>query len=293
MIPSIFAGYVPANSEIWVIRDSFMTLAAQHIEFWKAQAQRDPHEALYMLHWYDVKAVISQSISSKAAEVITSSLVNMLNNRPKPPQVLVVLLGDIKFWCDENALKYSMDTILIGLIKEIRRILSLRQRDLPPKAVGPDPLIYVVKLHWKPDKAVDSVPMYPKRRRTFNRLLDTIMRPRGVKTISLNEITIKVDKNFFLNHGSLSELGHRQIWKSLSDAIKDYDNFGYQKLVDFEVKPQKGLIVSSNESDIGDTNLEEEYSTTWIPRAGKKTHEPKFFKKAKGRGKRSSQQYNN
>lgn len=279
---------MPANHEIWVLGDSFMNLAAQHLEFWKAQACRDPHEALYILQWYDVKAIIPQSMTSNAAEIITASLVNMLNNRPKLPNTLIVLLGDIKFWCDENALKYAMDTILIGLLKEIKRVIALRQRDLPKKAVGPEPVIYFVKLHWKPESAVDSVAKYPKKRRTFNRLLDSIMRPRGTKTISLNEITTKVDKNFFLNHGSLSESGLKQIWKSLSDAIMDYDNFGYQKLIDFEVKPQHLNInnQSSNDSDIGDTNMDEEQTFTQGTTNFRKQKGPKSYKnKGKGRGK--------
>lgn len=228
-----------------------MTLAAQHLEFWKSAARKNPHDALYMLHWYDVKAVVPQSTSSNAAEVITSSLVHMLNTRPKLPQIIIVVLGDIKFWCDEIALQFTMDFILNGLLKEIKRISELRQEDLPAKAVGQDPQLYMVKLHWKPDKALDSVPMYPKKRRTFNRLVDTTMRPRGVKTISLNEITTKVDDNFFLGHGSLSELGYKQVWKSLSEALRDFNTFGYQKPIDFVPKKDHRMLTvyTSNESD--------------------------------------------
>lgn len=234
-----------------------MTLAAQHLEFWKNSARKDPHEALYMLHWYDVKAVVPHSTSSNAAELITSSLVDILNTRPKLPQVLIIMLGDVKFWCDEEALDFTMDYILIGMLTEVKRILQTRQEDLPSKAVGYDPQIYIVKLHWKPDKAVDSVPMYPRKRRIFNRLVDTTMRPRGVKTISLNEITVKVDENFFLAHGSLSEMGYRQVWKSLSEALRDFDIRGYQKPVDFLPKDQPAEWTrevapsqyTSNESD--------------------------------------------
>lgn len=280
----LFPGFVPANREIWVLGDSFLTMAAQHLEYWKAAAQRDPHETTYMLKWYDVKTISSQSASSNAVEVITTLLVTMLNTQPKLPHTIVVLLGDTKFWCDDIALKYAMDTIMIGLLKEIKRIIQLRQRDLPPKAVSPDPLIYFVKLHWKPENAIDSVWMYPKKRRTFNRLLDSIMRPRGVKTISLNEITVKVDKGFFLNHRSLSERGFRQIWKSLSEAISDFDNFGHQNLVDFDVKSQNQVanVLSSNDSDIGDTNVEEDYhhyNGSWKRKNTK-------FHKTKGRGRR-------
>lgn len=239
-----------------------MTLAAQHLEYWKEKARKDPHEAIYMLHWYDVKAIIPQSTSSNAVEIMTSSLVTMLNTRPKLPQVLVIVFGDIKFWCDNDALKYTMDFILIGLLREVKRIIQDRQRDLPPKAVGEDPQIYMVKLHWKPEKSIDTVHMYPKKRRTFNRLVDTTMKPRGVKTISLNEITVKVDSNFFLGHGSLSETGYRQVWKSLSEAIQDYNTLGYQKQVDFapktDYKPVPALLpqYSSCDSDIDDNVFE-------------------------------------
>lgn len=296
--PKLFiVGYVPANNEVWVIGDSFLNLAAQHLEYWKALARRDPHEALYMLHWYNVKAVIPQSTTSNSAEIITASLVAMLNNRPKLPHTLVMLLGDTKFWCEDNALKYCMDTILIGLLKEIKRIIALRQSDLPPKAVAQDPLLYFIKLHWKPDNAVDSVPMYPKKRRTFNKLLDTIMRPRGVHTISLNEITVKIDKNFFLNHGSLSELGLRQIWKSLSNALSDYDTYGYQQLIDFELKTQNQKLAhhSSNDSDVGDTNQEEDYFN-FRPINSKRKKSTTFLKsknKGRGRAKNTNFSHNN
>lgn len=130
--------------------------------------------------------------------------------------------------------------------------------DLPSKAVGRDPQLFMVKLHWKPEKAMDSVPLYPKKRRTFNRLVDTTMRPRGVKTISLNEITVKVDSNFFLGHGGLSELGYRQVWKSLSEAICDYDTLGYQKQIDFVSKNTQINQYTSNDSDV-DFNQDTDY----------------------------------
>lgn len=259
-ILDLLSGFVPANQEVWVLGDGFLTMAAQHLEYWKEIAKRDPHEALYMLHWYDIKLIVPQAATSNSVELITGALVNMMNTRPKLPSILVIMLGDVKFWCENSALKFTMDLILKSLVKEIKRIVQLRQRDLPDKAVGPDPIIYFVKLHWKPDKAIDGVAGYPKKRRTFNKLLDSIMRPRGVKTIALNEITTKVDKDFFLNHGSLSQLGYRQVWKSLSEALDDFNNLGYQRQIDFvmNTKPNLKEVVSSNESDDDGPPMEDE-----------------------------------
>lgn len=275
---------MPANNEIWILGDSFMTMAAQHLEFWKAAMRKDPHEALYMLHWYDVKAVVPHSTSSNAVELITSSLVDILNTRPKLPQKLIVVLGDIKFWCDNDALDFTMDYILMGLLKEIKRIIQMRQEDLPAKAVGDDPQIYMVKLHWKPEKAIDTVPMYPKKRRTFNRLVDNTMHPRGVKTISLNEITVKVDDNFFLAHGSLSELGYRQVWKSLSEALCDFDTLGYQKPVDFV--PKAGLLREAAPPQYTSNDSDNEIETFNVNNRRTKMKKRRFNNKHHGQHKR-------
>lgn len=272
---------MPANREIWILGDSFLTLAAQHLEYWKEYARRNPHEALFMLHWFDVKVSLPQTPTNNAAHIITSALVNMLNTRPKLPHTMIVMLGGIKFWCDDHALKYSMDAILIGLLVEIKRIIQQRQEDLPVKALGPDPAIYFVKLHWRPEMGVDSIPMYPKKRRTFNRLLDTIMRPRNVRTISLNEITVKVNPEFFLAHGNLSEQGYRQLWKSLSEALEEFRTYGKQKPIDFVANKDKLRCLSSNDSDVGDTNVDDDHGNPKTYRFKKK----RFFKKAnRGRG---------
>lgn len=206
-----------------------MTFAAQHLDYWKDKARENPHEALYILHWYDVKAFPPQSISTNAIEVILSSLVGVLNNRPKLPAMIVVMLGDTSFWCNDQSLKFTMDSMLKVLLKEINRIVQLRRRDLPLKALGRETRLFFVKLNWKPEKAVDSVMFYPRKRRTFNKLLDAVVRPRGVNTILLHEINDKLDSELFLSHGELSQKGYRQIWASLSGAIQDFQKLGHQQ----------------------------------------------------------------
>lgn len=206
-----------------------MTFLAQHLNYWKDLARMNPHEALYILHWYDVKAFPSQSTTTTALEVILDSLIGALNNRPKLPDTLIVMFGDAEFWCDNQALKFTMDALIKVLLREIKRIIKVRQGDLPTKATSPEPAIYFVKLNWKPDKAVDSVPYHPKKRRTFNKLLDIVVRPRGVRTILLHEINEKLDSDLFLAHGELSQKGYRQVWSSLSGVIQEYHNLGYQQ----------------------------------------------------------------
>lgn len=213
-----------------------MVLLAQHLEYWKEQARRNPHEAIYILHWYDVKAFAPQSMSTNAIEIIISTLISALNNRPKLPNKIIIMLGDTKFWCEANALRFTMDVLLKVFLQELKRIISTRQQDLPPKAVGEDPELFVVKLNWKPEYALDSVSSYPKKRRTFNKLLDTVFRPRGVKTIMLHEVNATLDPDLFLTHGELSEKGYRQVWKSLSVAIQDFNAKGHQKKKVFSVK---------------------------------------------------------
>lgn len=228
---------MPANKEIWVIGDGYMTFASQHIEYWKEKARQDPHEALYILHWFDVKVFPPQLTTTNSVEVILNTLTGALNNRPKPPDILVVMLGDTKFWCDANALTYTMDSIIKIMLKEIRRILQVRQKDLPVKAQKEEPRLFFVKLNWKPEKSIDSVPGYPKKRRTFNKLLDTVVRPRGANTILLHEINDKLDPNLFLAHGDLSPKGYRQVWSSLSKAIQDFLSLGHRKKKVYTSKP--------------------------------------------------------
>lgn len=212
-----------------------MSFVAQHLEYWKSRARRDPQDALYILHWYDVKAFPPHSTTNNALEVILSSLIGALNNRPKLPHKLIVMLGDTKFWCDEQALLFTMDTFITVLLQELKRVIMERQEQLPVKSAGVDPAIFMVKLCWKPDNALDSVPQYPRKRCMFNKLLDEIVRPRGVRTVILHEINTTLDKNLFLNHGDLSEKGYRQIWKSLSEAVNDFDVRGHQQKKTFNV----------------------------------------------------------
>lgn len=191
-------------------------------------ARKNPHDALYMLHWYDVKVFPPLSASTNAVEIILNSLIGALNNRPKLPDTIVIMFGDVQFWCDDQALKFTMDSLIKTLLKEIRRIIQARLRDLPAKAQSGEPHLYFVKLNWKPEKAVDSVSGYPKKRRTFNKLLDTIVRPRGVNTILLHEVNDRLDTGLFLAHGELSEKGYRQVWASLSGALQDFHELGHQ-----------------------------------------------------------------
>lgn len=253
----LFSGFVPANREIWVIGDQQMTLVAQHLDYWKECAQKNPHDTIHMLRWYDVKAFPSQSASTNAVEVVLYSLIGALNTRPKLPQIIVVMLGDVKFWCESQALKFTMDSILMILLREIKRIVEARQQDLPVKAVGPDPAIFFVKLLWKPEKAIDSVSGYPQKRHTFNKLLDSIVRPRGANTITLHEINDRCDEDLFLTHGNLSEKGYRQIWKSLSEAIGDFEQIGKQKRKVFA--PLDKHRVTNFEVDSSIVSSEEEF----------------------------------
>lgn len=163
-------------------------------------------------------------------QVILDALVGALNNRPKLPDTMVFMFGDTTFWCEESALNFTMDSLIQVFLREVKRIIEQRQADLPVKAVSArDPWIIFVKLNWKPDKAIDSVPEYPRKRRLFNKLLDAVARPRGVNTILLHEINDKVDPDFFLSHGELSQKGYRQVWNSLSNAIRDFHQIGHQK----------------------------------------------------------------
>lgn len=242
----LFVGFVPAEKEIWVIGDRHMTFVSQHVEYWKELNRRNLHEGLYILRWYDVKAFPPNSSSTNAMEVIISTLVGALNNRPKLPHSLVIMLGDTKFWCNQQALQFTMDTLLINLLMEINKVIQTRQRDLPVKAVGKDPVIFFVKLNWKPENAIDSVPNYPKKRRTFNKLLDTIVKPREAFTIMLHEINERFDKDFFLGHGDLSQKGYRQIWVSLSEAIQDFDFRGHQQAKNYSVMEKHTGDASGN-----------------------------------------------
>lgn len=237
-----------------------MTFVAQHLEYWKEKARRDPHEAEYILRWYDVKAFTPNSSSTNAIEVILSSLIGAFNTRPKPPDMMVIMLGDTKFWCDEMALRFTMDTLITVLISEIKRIIQNRQQDLPLKAMGKDPKLFVVKLNWKPENAIDSVMGYPKKRRTFNKLLDAIARPRCVTTLLLHEINATLDPDLFLNHGDLSDKGYRQVWKSLSEAIQDIEIKGKQTKKVFSVMPK--TIDDNHEVESSCYSSEDDYAIT-------------------------------
>lgn len=100
--------------------------------------------------------------------------------------------------------------------------------------------LYFAKLTFRPEDTTGLVSDFKNKRRAFNKLLDSIATPKSAKTISLDEITPKVNSQFFHTHGDLTPAGFRQIWSSLSDAIEDMDKYGAQRAKTFAYnRPKK------------------------------------------------------
>lgn len=236
----MIVGYVPAWRQIWVIGDAAFTQTAQHLQFWKDKAVQEPNQALYIQKRYETIAFLPSN-SSNPVKAILDALVNALHERPLPPHTLVILLDDNQFWCDSMLLDYNMNWIVDTMIKEIRRILEMRTRDLPLCCI-PDftTKVIISKLTFRPEDALNLVAGFKEKRRQFNNLLDKICDNKRIRTISLDEITPKFSKSIFTSFGSIARDGYRQIWLSLNNAIEDLDLLGGQRPKVFTTPAQSG-----------------------------------------------------
>lgn len=197
-----------------------------------------------MLKYYGVTPFPpSKNATGNSVKTVLDSLLNAFEEKPVPPHTLVILLDDNNFWCDDLLLTQDknkpMTRIVNTMLIEIRKILEKRIRQLPIKCIPEyTTRIFVGKLTYRPDDAHGIPENFKSKRREFNRLLETLATDKGHQTISLDEITPKVDGAFFLTHGTLSNKGYNQIWLSLSNAIEDYDLHGNQKIKTFKNSEQ-------------------------------------------------------
>lgn len=212
-----------------------MVETSQHLQVWKDKAFQDQAAALYMLKYYGVTPFPpSRNASGNAVKTVLDTLLHAFEEKPVPPHTLVVLLDDNSFWCDDQLMPNTRDKpmyrVLNAMMLEIRRIIEKRNRQLPIRCVPEyTTRLFVTKLTFRPDDAQGIPQNFRVKRREFNKLLDLVADNKEVRTITLDEITPKVNNAFFLAHGALSNKGYNQIWLSLNNAVEDIDLHGGQR----------------------------------------------------------------
>lgn len=179
---------------------------------------------------YAIRLVSSGVYTAKQAKnipnIILNSLVDTLNVKAKVPHTLVLLINDSRFWNNTDILEYQMERLLMKFIKEIRRIIEARNLSLPPRAVNWDyPRIFITRALPLPNNMTKPYPKgFKGNRKTYNQLIQKGELVHNYRSIHFAEFTSDNANHFFAPDGTITRLGHLNIWATVSDAINKADN---------------------------------------------------------------------
>lgn len=223
---------MPANNTIWVLGDSLLTEAAGHYGSFKKRKgeQKSEAQTLYIENMYAIRLVSPGIYTDKQARnmpnIVLNSLVETLNLKAKVPHTIVILVNDYRFWNHCDILTHQMERILARFFREIRRIIEDRNLSLPPRAVNWDyPRLFITRAMPLPNGMTKPYPKgFKQNRRKYNRLVQRGEVHHNYRSINLAEFTSENNNKLFAPDGTLTKMGHKQLWISISDAIHKADN---------------------------------------------------------------------
>lgn len=229
-----FLDDVPANNTIWILGDALLTDAAGHYNAFKRKkgdTTTSEFQTLYIENMYAIRIVSSGVYTAKQAQnmpnIILNSLVDTLNMKAKVPHTLVIVLNDLRFWNNSDLITYQIERIIKRFVKELRRIVEARNLSLPPRAVNWDyPRIFLTKPLPLPDNMMKPYPKgFRANRKEYIKLLQQLEIELNFKTINFSEFTCEnQNKLLAATDGSLTTLGYKNFWITMSDAIHKADN---------------------------------------------------------------------
>lgn len=228
-----FTDDVPANNTIWILGDSLLTDAAGFYTTFFKKRKGDPaqdFQTLYMENLYTIRIVPPGLYTAKQAgnipNIVLNALVDTLNMKAKVPHSLVLIINDVRFWNNNDLLKFQMERIIARFMKEIRRIIEARNLSLPPKAVNWDyPRVFITRALPLPNNMSRPYPKgFKPNRRKYNKIIHRGETHHNYRSINCSEFTSKNENKLFARDGSMTQQGYRQLWIAISDAIHKADN---------------------------------------------------------------------
>lgn len=230
----MFTDNVPANNNIWIVGDNLLREASGHFEKLRKDLKSEKGNSsednrIYLDKNYAIKIVSpGMYTGNNIPLVILDSVVDTMNEIPKLPHTVIMVVNDRKFWNDKFLLKKHMETILSKFMKEFHKITDLRKYALDDKAVEWDqPRVFITRPLPLPNNLPkESYPAgFRSNRRKYNRILDRVRKQGKFSIINLNGFTSQNKGNLFTESGSISEKGFQQFWIELSNAVQlDDDN---------------------------------------------------------------------
>lgn len=179
---------------------------------------------------YAIRLVLSGIYTAQQAKnipnIILNSLVDTLNVKAKGPHTIVLMVNDHRFWNNTDLLLYQMERIIDRFFREIRRIIEARNLSLPPKVVNWDyPRLFITRALPLPNNMTRAYPpAFKANRRRYNRLIQRAEEALNFRSINLAEFTSENSNKLFAPDGSITHLGYKTLWISISDAIHKADN---------------------------------------------------------------------
>lgn len=220
----MFAGKVPANKNIWIIGDIFLTDAAVVL----TQTQIQNRDELYLYQAYDVQVFYpKKQCTDSFGKIIRSTLYEALNMYDKLPAVIIVATGNADF-DDKVSTPFHTKRIWKAVCTEIDRALKARKNDLQKKSyLNEEPRVFFTnafpryKDHCEAtDKGFDS---YKTKRRRLNNILSQILTNFGYELFTITGIVPDNPEYFVESTKALSGKGMSEFWKSVSRELKISD----------------------------------------------------------------------
>lgn len=226
---------VPANNHIWIFGDNLLCEAAGHYEKIRKNLKEKLKEStsrdnrMYIDRHYAVK-IVSPGLYGKdncnIPALILDGLVEALNQNPKIPHTIIIVINDRRFWNNRDLLSNQMAWIMKKFLKELNKILDNRKYALDDKAVNWDyPRLFITRpLPLPSNLPTDYYPIgFRSNRRKFNKILDNLVEDGKFTLLNLGSFTAQNKDKLFTETGIISEKGFEQFWIDLNDAIQKDD----------------------------------------------------------------------
>lgn len=215
-----------------MIGDSLLTEASGHYSsiFMKKKGKHKSEDQLHIETMYALKCIPTGMYTAEQAKnmpkVLLDVLVEALNSHAKIPHTLIIVMNNHNFWNQSSdLLHFQMERIITKFIKEIRKIVELRNWSLPIKAVNWEyPRIFITKPLPMPNKLEHYPKGFRPNRRRFNKLLLRGEATNRYKSINLAQFMCENENKLFDKKGRATEVGYKEFWIAVSDAVHKSDN---------------------------------------------------------------------
>ena len=221
----LFTGEVRALKSLWILGDKFVNEIFHALPGIKTEAITSKSKIPYVYETYNVFCFAANPLSHvrNALARLTNALIKALNDHNQLPRfILVVPNNDLLEYI--RSYKGGITTltgVAINWIANqmIRGILAKKEalKKVRPGSVTPyEPKIVWVKMLEIPDNLYTFTAA-----QKFNKVIEKILVEK--ENHYLIDLHTKMNNHVYFNKSNLNGAGQVHFWKSIDDAIEDFD----------------------------------------------------------------------